>query len=1284
MNRWRIAAVLVTRTPLHIGSPDTRKLKERGYRPRDVEDPEYATVVTDNEGKPYIPGSALKGTLRELLRSRGFDGNAHFNDLFGEAVEGEKKGRAGKAIFEDAFLEEVPANPKGVPYWDASRSTAVATSVAIDRRTNTAQDQKLFHFEFVPCGTRFRLEIQLTDCGRECAGLLMTGLHAIGGRDGISLGAGGSSGWGEMSIEGISVQIAGEEELETWLGRLVDWSANPELEEPPKLGFSDAGPLVEPQPASLPKRPALAIELEFSGSFLVNDPSRTRVKGVDETKDWPNHTPLRDREDRPYLPARSVRGVLRSHAEKILRTLSGDTAACHDGLGSGRCQVRKKPGQPSDYEPVCPACQVFGAAGRRSPLGVSDFRAKKSPAEFVQDFVAISPFTGGAARGAKFNARAAARPVLAGSLEFDLEAMARAGAGPWTLGLIAMLIRDLQAGFLTFGFGAAKGNGRCQGRIAELPDSWLRRLIEASPKSWRKALGLRSGIAVDPTAINGLLKACLEALPDTARESKKLPVQIDRVPPAEPATAPFNFVPLPSRPLDPNSMPWRRQDRWLPGTLTGYMEIELRTLTPTFIRGATEVHDPPTGKAIEARLRPEPFKDTGGNPLLPASSLRGAIRNLFGILTHSKVQPVDDGRLFFRTVKGGLGDVYRKRLRLQDRNPAKDVDPEAGFLACVDGAWSIQPVAPVLRVRHNELTRVFGTEFEYRQKPDYFPNRAIQHLRCWALEGTPGRCTELRLQDPGSEPGWKPGALVLTGAAPQKDNEFVFVGTPEPEKPGSVPIPASLWEEFCSDDQLTNWQEKAFPSEEGSGRKAGTPKSGDPVFFIRHDSEVAQGNPSGLVFFGRAFMFRLPFDLSPRDFVPAGLSSAELDMAETVFGRVPLEGQDEQASLRGRVEMEDARVTSEARPEGGWFERYLIPRILASPKPTAFQEYLVQDGNAGERELKAFFSSHRGKTVIRGHKLYWHRWDAARGLEQVALESPAPLISENPEPLLGRANRDNQLTVIRPVKADVTFTTRMWFENLAPVELGALLDAVQLPPECAHKLGMGKPLGLGSVRLDMKSMTLMNPHERYRNPAETGLRQLTREAPELETCRRLFRITIQAHAVTTGDRVVSGNGGFGPLGRLDDMYRLLTWTGRPPRESTDYQELGTFSERRVLPSPGAVLGPREVPSGDPPAPPVAGMDVDTAEIMKEPLGTGPLEELAPSDAEEPRPLRVGDLVRCTVIRKTSKGRPEFSIAGTSKLGNLEGRIDLPAGWDLEMAYELMISKLGARIQLVIP
>jgi hypothetical protein len=97
------------------------------------------------------------------------------------------------------------------------------------------------------------------------------------------------------------------------------------------------------------------------------------------------------------------------------------------------------------------------------------------------------------------------------------------------------------------------------------------------------------------------------------------------------------------------------------------------------------------------------------------------------------------------------------------------------------------------------------------------------------------------------------------------------------------------------------------------------------------------------------------------------------------------------------------------------------------------------------------FKNTRGvEPVVRGHKLYWHRPNAPI--------RPA------------EADQEKVATSLQVAHKGAVFSARIRYENLREHELGALLIALQLPQGCAHRLGMGKPLGLGSFGIEVTAV----------------------------------------------------------------------------------------------------------------------------------------------------------------------------------------------------------------------
>ncbi|HLH60937.1 MAG TPA: RAMP superfamily CRISPR-associated protein [Ktedonobacteraceae bacterium] len=69
---------------------------------------------------------------------------------------------------------------------------------------------------------------------------------------------------------------------------------------------------------------------------------------------------------------------------------------------------------------------------------------------------------------------------------------------------------------------------------------------------------------------------------------------------------------------------------------------------------------------------------------------------------------------------------------------------------------------------------------------------------------------------------------------------------------------------------------------------------------------------------------------------------------------------------------------------------------------------------------------------------------------------------------------------IDPIDKDTGFHVRIDFTNLEQEEFGAFLYALTLEQTMRHKIGYGKPLGLGSILITPTSLTLIDYTARYR------------------------------------------------------------------------------------------------------------------------------------------------------------------------------------------------------------
>jgi CRISPR/Cas system CSM-associated protein Csm3 (group 7 of RAMP superfamily) len=268
LNRYRIEGTLTTQSPLHIGDggedenrgPE-KKQKGEAKKQKDPEKEEQkdpvrtSTVVTDWENKAVIPGSSLKGAMRNYLLQifSSVHGGMETDDPDVMAAcrdynEWSKKFQnqndqicamrvkasilerlfgtpfaAGKTDFWDGeCITEIKDGgmfaPKRPPFLDKKRRTCVYQSVAIDPETGTALEKKLYHFEAVPPGVSFKITI----CGQNLVyvelGMILFALNAFNSEIWpLTLGGMGGRGFGRMNFKLEQICFLGKNDLSQWV-----------------------------------------------------------------------------------------------------------------------------------------------------------------------------------------------------------------------------------------------------------------------------------------------------------------------------------------------------------------------------------------------------------------------------------------------------------------------------------------------------------------------------------------------------------------------------------------------------------------------------------------------------------------------------------------------------------------------------------------------------------------------------------------------------------------------------------------------------------------------------------------------------------------------------------------------------------------------------------------------------------------------------------------------------------------------------------------------------------
>jgi CRISPR/Cas system CSM-associated protein Csm3 (group 7 of RAMP superfamily) len=298
------------------------------------------------------------------------------------------------------------------------------SQTAVDRTTGAGRTRSLRSREHLPVGTVVTTLLMLVDATTDQVGslqkLLSTWRPLLGGARGS-----GHGGCSVSALHALTLDLGVTADLAAWLE--LDGPTGADVVR--RRGVSWARNQQDPIPSV--RRVELAVS--FSGDVRVGTGTRSAPDvGSPEAADL-----AVDDSGNPVLPASSVRGVLRSRAELIIRSLGHE---CCTGFGT-------------DCSPRCLACLVFGHTGQRGRLRVLD-APLEAPATRAVPHVAIDRFTGGAMRGGLFTETVASQTSAVLTVEIDEGPLADVAEA-----LVRQAALDIDDGYLGLGHATRRGLG---------------------------------------------------------------------------------------------------------------------------------------------------------------------------------------------------------------------------------------------------------------------------------------------------------------------------------------------------------------------------------------------------------------------------------------------------------------------------------------------------------------------------------------------------------------------------------------------------------------------------------------------------------------------------------------------------------------------------------------------------------------------------------------------------------------------------------------------------------
>lgn len=549
------------------------------------------------------------------------------------------------------------------------------------------------------------------------------------------------------------------------------------------------------------------------------------------------------------------------------------------------------------------------------------------------------------------------------------------------------------------------------------------------------------------------------------------------------ATAPYNFVDLPTdilaSPLDAYRDVFLSGDQkairkafreYLEksegGTHDGYIDLDVESLTPIFIGGSISSFAP------------------AGKPIIPGSTIRGMVKNLFKIGTLGAMRAEEDfhdRHLYFRCIMAQnnaakwqeeLHELYKGQMTDGTKSKTK-----SGFLIRTKEGWFI---CPMKESRTSE--RCLIAEFEARTGNIVDPgmkdvrvfwdeNAAI----AYAISGKTKGDVYFENWDQYNDYKEETKRIAEKNASAadvrrrKVGKQFVLqypLAEVDWDVARRIPVDEGVVQEYRDDKNRRGVNLLKLCSNVGK-RKGGSiddkrlqeifPEAPKDIEIIAPCCYLPDEQSGVVRSFGHGHYFRVAYPFPISNAVKTELrDQPTIDFADALFGATLRKkeslGMRQKPLWASRVFFEDAHAVGNVKAANK-SER---THPLVGPNPTSYQLYLKQPQGVETGDTDTLTTWGSPDAEIRGYKLYWHRpkasWIASK---------------EEKDQDKGKKPEEQMTHEIMPLLEGNRFKARIRFCNLSDVELGALLSvfhpngAAQL--DC--KLGHAKSLGFGSVRI---------------------------------------------------------------------------------------------------------------------------------------------------------------------------------------------------------------------------
>ena len=505
--------------------------------------------------------------------------------------------------------------------------------------------------------------------------------------------------------------------------------------------------------------------------------------------------------------------------------------------------------------------------------------------------------------------------------------------------------------------------------------------------------------------------------------------------------APFNFVPLSEKVYFPKWASQISHDIPFSDGRSGMIKIKMKSVTPIFIRNGHTPDDKEnwTDNYMDFCHTPD------GRYFIPATSVKGMVRNILEIVSFGKMSRVTNKRYsirdlympaytgYFRNHEIHCGwmviDEQHEKVTITDhdvpgRISADEIDSRlhiglSDFVYEKDRGNLTLTKNRYAKAKYDLLKRKENVSLDglFREIPNENVNK-VDNRMIVQYSNTGKKGTIVFTGQPGRR---KPKDKVRNKKATGKYYEFVFFDNVLNTYTIPIRQEGGLFDDFC------------FIYKDSEDWKYWRRQERIPVFFTLDDNNEIE-------YMGLSYMFRLPTKKHIKEFLDKKHLQDTFDLAECIFGTTS------DTSLKGRVQFSHAFCNS-VNPH----VCDVVRPYMGSPKPSYYPIYTRQIGSDGKIKGNFYKTFLDDDAKLRG----WKRYPVRRFVSEVAQAADG---------------QEKNTSPFRPLSENTEFECVVRYHNLREVELGALLYALTPFDNCLFSLGFCKPYGYGVIKLEVTNM----------------------------------------------------------------------------------------------------------------------------------------------------------------------------------------------------------------------